>query len=438
MDEEVRRLREENAGLRLEVERLADVVAHCAELMVELEESRRREDVLVREEEELMLQTAVDSAIMDAHDPAGLAEQLVAVLVTHASLGASGGGVIVVAGTPPIAVRSGDPSDELVTIALARVAGDLSPAAVPVVPIVAAHRVLGVMVLGVPPDEAWSARWGPRLASIGRQVGQAFRRQMAELETIRANAELAIARDRALEGSIAKSRFLATMSHELRTPLNAILGYTEIVREDLDKDEHAQSHIDLEHVLGSGRHLLEMIDAVLDLSKIEAGRMDVLLEYVATLEIVEEAVAIVRPAMARNRNELIVELPARAPGLNANARLVRQCLINLLGNAAKFTHNGRVTLRVRHDEPLDRVLFEVVDTGIGLSPEQIGRIFQPFMQADSSTTRKYGGTGLGLALTVAFVRQMAGSVDVESSLGAGSTFRLVMPAHERDKMRVVA
>ena len=232
----------------------------------------------------------------------------------------------------------------------------------------------------------------------------------------------------------AKSVFLANMSHELRTPLNAILGYSEMLHEQAVERQLDEFGADLERISAAGKHLLALISDILDLSKIEAGKMELFLESFDVAELIDEVASTIRPLVEKNSNTLHIK---RAPDLgvmHADQIKVRQGLFNLLSNAAKFTQEGKVTLdagRERMDDS-EWIVFRVTDTGIGLSPEQIVKLFQDFTQADASTTRKFGGTGLGLALTRRFCQMMGGDVTVHSVPGEGSVFTIKLPAVVRE------
>ncbi len=226
-----------------------------------------------------------------------------------------------------------------------------------------------------------------------------------------------------------KSEFLANMSHELRTPLNAIIGYSEMLQEDA-ADQGAESLIDdLKKINAAGKHLLDLINAVLDLSKIEAGKMDLYLESFEVDGLVRDIVAVIQPLAAKNANRLQVDCGADVGTMRADLTKVRQALFNLLSNACKFTDHGTVSLSVSRDTRggPESIVFRVRDTGIGMTPEQIARLFEAFSQADAATTRKYGGTGLGLALSRRLCRMMGGDVTVESEAGRGSTFTIRLP-----------
>lgn len=246
-------------------------------------------------------------------------------------------------------------------------------------------------------------------------------------------AELNKAKQLAEAANVSKSRFLANMSHELRTPLNAIIGYSEILIEDLVDSELANLVPDVERVNGAGKHLLELINDVLDLSKIEAGKMELHIEAFDLEIILNEITAVAMPLMQKNNNQFKVEIQHELGLMHSDATKTRQMLLNLLSNAAKFTENGSVRLLVNRElqhtpaETTDYIYFHVIDSGIGMTPEQQQKLFKPFSQVDASTTRRYGGTGLGLAITREFARMMGGNISVTSEFGEGSTFTLRLP-----------
>ena len=228
----------------------------------------------------------------------------------------------------------------------------------------------------------------------------------------------------------AKSEFLANMSHELRTPLNAIIGYSEMLQEDAEDTGEEALVADLKRIHGAGKHLLGLINDVLDLSKIEAGKMDLYLETFDIPPMIEQVVDTIRPLIKKNANELQLDMADNAGTLHADMTKIRQALFNLLSNASKFTENGRITLGVVREtvDDVDWIRIRVRDTGIGMTPEQMNRLFKAFAQADASTTRKYGGTGLGLDISRRFCRMMGGDITVESEIGKGSMFEISLPA----------
>ena len=231
-------------------------------------------------------------------------------------------------------------------------------------------------------------------------------------ELIRVNTQLLIAKEKAEDASRAKSAFLANMSHELRTPLNAILLYSELLQEDA-RDQGMDSLVpDIQKIHGAGKHLLSLIDGILDLSKIEAGKMTLYLEEVDIPSLVSEVVATVRPLVEKNQNQLEVAIEPGVKVLRTDLTKLRQTLYNLLNNASKFTQKGLVQLRVEAGER--KVRFLVTDSGIGMSPEQARRIFEEFTQADDSTTRRFGGTGLGLTISRKLVQLLGGEISVTS------------------------
>jgi signal transduction histidine kinase/DNA-binding response OmpR family regulator len=232
------------------------------------------------------------------------------------------------------------------------------------------------------------------------------------------------------EASKAKSSFLAKMSHELRTPLNAIIGYSEIMKEDAEDDGDTRRAEDLDKVLNAARHLLGLINDVLDISKIEAGKMELFLETFDLTKLITEVIATASPLVSKKGNTLAIDCPADIGSMHADATKLRQMLLNLLSNASKFTEKGTVTLKAVRviEEDADYMELSVIDTGIGMTQEQLGRLFQAFSQADASTTSKYGGTGLGLAISKQFAQMMQGDITVTSTPGVGSTFTIRMPA----------
>jgi PAS domain S-box-containing protein len=246
-----------------------------------------------------------------------------------------------------------------------------------------------------------------------------------------AEAALVDAKEAAEAASRSKSTFLANMSHELRTPLNAIIGYSEMLQEEAEDADNASAVADLQKIHTAGRHLLGLINDILDLSKIEAGKMDLYLETFDAGEAVQGVAETVRPLVARNENRLEVEVGDHLGPLHADLTKFRQALLNLLSNASKFTHGGVVTLSATRESAGpegDWFVFRVQDSGIGMSAEQVAQLFRPFTQADASTTRKYGGTGLGLTITRRFCQMMGGDVTVESQPGQGSRFTVRLPA----------
>ena len=248
-------------------------------------------------------------------------------------------------------------------------------------------------------------------------------------ERKKSELQLRNAKEAAESASRIKSSFLANMSHELRTPLNAIIGYSEILLEDAIDRGDTPSIADLEKIQGAGKHLLGLINDILDLSKIEAGRMDVYLEPVFLTRLIDEVKTIVDPMMKKNGNQFVVECPGDIGALRTDQTKLKQSLINLLSNAAKFTKQGTVTLRLSRlaDDERPRIRFEIADNGIGMTPDQMSRLFQAFTQADASTTRNFGGTGLGLTITKHFCAMLGGSIDVRSTPNEGSVFTIELP-----------
>ena len=259
-------------------------------------------------------------------------------------------------------------------------------------------------------------------------------RYVTQLATAIRNARLfeesRQARAAAEQANAAKSRFLATMNHELRTPMNAIIGYAEMLEEDAAELGMERFVDDLRKIRSAGRHLLGLINGVLDLAKIEAGRMELDPEPVDVDELLGEVASAAEALMRKNENRFETVREGRLGEATLDVTKVRQTLLNLLGNAAKFTSSGSVTLAAEREERVDGpwLRFRVSDTGIGMTTDQLGRLFQPFSQADASTTRRYGGTGLGLAISRSFVEMMGGTVAVTSEPERGSTFTVELPA----------
>jgi signal transduction histidine kinase/DNA-binding NarL/FixJ family response regulator len=246
-----------------------------------------------------------------------------------------------------------------------------------------------------------------------------------------AQEELLKAKHVAEEASRAKSIFLANMSHELRTPLNAIIGYSEMLEEEARETQDPDHIGDLQKIQFAGKHLLSLINDVLDLSKIEAGKMPLHLESIEIRLMVDEIITTLRPAIEKNKNTLRVRMADEVTTMRADVTKVRQILFNLLSNACKFTDHGTIGLDVdrKLEDGQDWIRFQVSDTGIGIAPKQRDNLFKEFAQADTSIARKYGGTGLGLAISYKFVQLMKGRIGVQSELGKGATFTAELPAH---------
>jgi signal transduction histidine kinase len=290
-------------------------------------------------------------------------------------------------------------------------------------------------------DEVIGALYGARALSLRSRNLGALEAKMVQMIATMVSTHLIskrreeetmrmqLARDAAAEADQAKSQFLASMSHELRTPLNAIIGYAEMLSELAEDDGLDAFTPDLKKILSAAKHLLALINDILDLSKIEAGKLTLLVESVPPGQVIEEVVSTVKPLIEKNSNTLELKQAANLPTMKTDSLRLRQCLFNLLSNASKFTQRGTITLSVDACTVGEGpgIRFAIADTGIGMTREQLGRLFQAFTQADASTTRKYGGTGLGLAITRKLARMMGGDVTVESESGKGSTFTLALP-----------
>jgi signal transduction histidine kinase len=277
---------------------------------------------------------------------------------------------------------------------------------------------------------------------------QSFASSMANLASLalescnrrKAQEELQDAKDMAESANRAKSSFLANMSHEIRTPLNAIIGYSEMLQEEAGDLGYTDIVPDLQKINFAGKHLLGIINDILDLSKIEAGKMEFVPEVFDIAEMLTELITTLHPTMEKNKNQFHWLLPPDLGTMNADKTRVKQIVLNLLSNAAKFTNNGNVVLEATRESRsgLQSVRITVSDTGIGISAQQRARLFQDFSQGDASTTRKFGGTGLGLAITRRMCEMMGGEITVESELGQGSIFSVRLPVEPRAQMEQLA
>ena len=264
------------------------------------------------------------------------------------------------------------------------------------------------------------------LERLSRQVINQLELRLNLKQLGQAREEVNLALEAAQRASLAKSQFLANMSHELRTPLNAIIGYSEMLAEEAEDEGRLKTVGDLTRIRNSGKHLLRLINDILDVSKIEAGRFDLDLQDFDAALLVREVAKVIEPAMQRNGNRLAVRIADGTASMHSDPQRLTQCLLNLLSNAAKFTENGEVELSVG---PADNCIdFSVTDAGIGLSDESQARLFQRFEQIESGT-RRQEGTGLGLSLSQDLARMMGGEISVESEEGRGSTFVLRLPRH---------
>ena len=280
-------------------------------------------------------------------------------------------------------------------------------------------------------DQRWKAM------EIAHRVSRENLKTARDLELTNARLQEALTLSEA--ATRAKSDFLATMSHELRTPMNAIIGYAEMLHEDLEEEGMTEAVTDVSKIHAAGHHLLRLINDVLDIAKIEAGRMEIHIEKFEVSQLVREVEQALGPLIAKGGNTLEVEVERGVGDMQSDLLKTRQCLYNLLSNAGKFTEKGQVKVRVHPGQsPVPTVIFEISDTGIGMSPEQLERVFSMFTQADSSTRRKYGGTGLGLALTRQLADMLGGTISVTSQVGEGSVFSLELPvvAHRDDPAEV--
>jgi signal transduction histidine kinase len=290
--------------------------------------------------------------------------------------------------------------------------------------------VMGVVV-GV--IMGWLSEFVQRVQAQTRDLAReraALRAEIAERQRVEQSLQQAKADAEA--ASRAKSTFLANMSHELRTPLTTIIGYCELISNLSEQPDYNSLHADLERIGSAGQHLLTLINDILDLSKIEAGKMNLDLEWFELLGFAHEIAATVHPLVARQGNSLRVECADDNGSIYADPTKVRQILFNLLSNAAKFTTQGTITLTITRESDLEQedewIYFVVADTGVGIAPEYLPQLFEPFTQADPTYTRQHSGTGLGLALSQRFCQLMGGTMYVVSARGAGATFTVRLPA----------
>ncbi len=295
------------------------------------------------------------------------------------------------------------------------------------------------------PDEAhFSFSYTPVFDDLGMVMGlfcpciettaQVVAERTAEAARAEAERAMRVAEDAmavAEEANVAKSTFVANMSHELRTPLSAIIGYSEMMIEEADDGAEPASLVpDMRKIESNARHLLGLINDVLDLSKVESGKTEIYIEEFEVGAMIRDVASTVQALLDKKGNTLVQQVAADVPGMTSDVTKIRQCLLNLLSNAAKFTDHGTITLAVDRDTDADGrdwISFAVADSGIGMTEEQLAKLFQRFQQADASTTRQFGGTGLGLSITRAFSAMLGGEIGVTSALGQGSTFTLRLP-----------
>lgn len=290
-----------------------------------------------------------------------------------------------------------------------------------VVPVIARDQAQGVLVLGRRADQRRideDMRTFLRVAMVN--VGVA-------LENARLYEEAQETAERLKEVDRLKTEFLANMSHELRTPLNSIIGFSRVILKGIDGPLTEMQQTDLQAIYESGQHLLGLINSILDLSKIEAGKMELSFEPCNLKDIIRTVMSASVALVKDKPVELLQDVPEELPPIVADAQRIRQVLLNLMSNAAKFTDHGYIRLRVRHDEPNERVIISVEDTGIGIPRESWDKVFEKFTQVDSSSTRRYGGTGLGLPISREFVRMHGGDIWLDSVVGQGSTFYVSLP-----------
>jgi len=428
--DEVSALRRRVHELEQMVEHLADANIRAAELVGELEEARAVEDALRRHAEEVALLQAIDHAVASSRYLGELAVCATQALLSSNALECEMAAFFVLDDDTLMLVGgSGVGSD---TESACRRAlgldlrtwwsgdGDL------VLCLRAQERPLAVVYLRIPARLEWRDRWLPGLRSMSEHLSNAVDRLQVEARERALIGELADARDRALAATQAKDHFLSTMSHELRTPLNVIIGYSEMLVEDAATLGDEPMHRDLRRISSSGKHLLALINDMLDLSKIEAGKITLLRERFSVADALRELGEILVPLVERNRNAFTLQLAGELGEMVGDPGKLRQVLLNLLSNACKFTDDGQITLTASTAER-DLLVFEIADTGIGMSEEQLARVFEPFVQARSSTSQRFGGTGLGLTISANYAALMGGSIQAISAPGQGARFTLTLP-----------
>ncbi|MEM9695053.1 MAG: ATP-binding protein [Myxococcota bacterium] len=414
---------------------LAEANVNAAQLVAELDEAQASRVSLERRTDELTLQTSIDGLVAEMVGDFPLCAAFLEKLLETGALMGTGepSGIILIRrhGVIDEVMRRGSVPGEVNAELKRRLRdGSRRPGRLDgvdwyAIPVVGRDRLHGMVGLAVVATPDWVERWHESIGLLGRGVGRALERYHLDLERQRIALELEKARDEALAASMAKSTFLANISHEVRTPLNAIIGYSEMIREEAIDDGHDHYVKDLDKIIRASRHLLGLINDVLDLSKIEAGKMEVKRGPFRVHALVEDVVMTADVLARANGNRLVVEITEGVDAMVGDSGKLRQCLINLLGNAAKFTTDGTVTLRVSRRG--DRYRFTVKDTGVGMRADELGRIFEAFQQADAGRSQESGGTGLGLAVTERLCRMMDGSIEVASEEGVGTQFNIDLP-----------
>jgi signal transduction histidine kinase len=288
------------------------------------------------------------------------------------------------------------------------------------VPMIVGDKLLGVLDVQSDQEDRFDERDIRLMEALGEQVSVAAQNAMLYQREVSTSHELR-------RVDLLKSEFLASMSHELRTPLNSIIGYAEVLIDGIDGDLPDEAQLDVQAIYDSGQHLLGLINQILDLAKIEAGHMELDLEEVDLEEVVGEVERITQVLVKDKEVALVFDIPKHVPHVLADHQRLRQILNNLVSNAIKFTDKGEVRITADLLDSGDLVKVQVRDTGMGIAPEHIGMIFEQFRQADNSSTRRFGGTGLGLPITQHLVQMHGGTIGVESTVGVGSVFSFTIP-----------
>jgi signal transduction histidine kinase/DNA-binding response OmpR family regulator len=418
---QLKELQAQNIMLKTKAANLAQANVYAAELLAQLEEANEREQRLVRRGEELDLQNRIDVALLETRDESEIIEFAVERLKESSSLGVLSIECSIpkssdtVPDQPPM--TSASPPD--------RVENNRLSVPIPIEPGIQGSMTFSFRAT----DKVWCDRWIRFLWSLGIQLGSAIQKRRIEHQIQQMNYQLTLARDQAIEASQAKTSFLANMSHELRTPLNAILGYSEMLIEESSSQTPQSVIEDASKIQLAGKHLLSLIEDILDAAKIESGKATIHIATIDVKELVLQVANTIESLATKSNNTVECYFSEDIGMMESDPLKLRQCLLNLLSNACKFSSNSRIDIRVSAvtDQATTWIRFAVTDRGIGITEVQIGRLFKPFVQADDSMTKRFGGTGLGLAITKSHCQLLGGDISVESSPGVKTTFTITLP-----------